>query len=49
MILALFPNFLFIIGILLIDRLIIAQAITNNLSIIGVDKAFADYAVKMIW
>jgi PIN domain nuclease of toxin-antitoxin system len=31
------------------DRLIIAQAITDKLTIIGKDKNFAPYSVKIIW
>ncbi|MDP2412815.1 type II toxin-antitoxin system VapC family toxin [Daejeonella sp.] len=31
------------------DRLIIAQAITDKLTIIGKDRNFAPYSVKIIW
>ena len=31
------------------DRLIIAQAMTDKLTIIGKDKNFAPYSVKIIW
>lgn len=31
------------------DRLIIAQAITQNLTLLSVDKHFKDYPVKCIW
>jgi PIN domain nuclease of toxin-antitoxin system len=31
------------------DRLLIAQAITESLPILTSDKAFKDYAVKLIW
>jgi PIN domain nuclease of toxin-antitoxin system len=31
------------------DRLLIAQAITESLPILTGDKAFKDYAVKLIW
>lgn len=31
------------------DRLLIAQAITEKLTIVTADKAFAEYAVKTLW
>ena len=31
------------------DRLIIAQAITEGLTIVSADNSFSDYAVKCIW
>ena len=31
------------------DRLIIAQAITDRLTIVSADSAFADYGVKLLW
>ncbi len=31
------------------DRIIIAQAIIEGLSVVTVDRAFADYAVPVIW
>ncbi len=31
------------------DRIIIAQAITENMSVVTVDQAFADYSVQIVW
>jgi PIN domain nuclease of toxin-antitoxin system len=31
------------------DRMIIAQAITNNLNTITADKNFSDYPITIIW
>jgi PIN domain nuclease of toxin-antitoxin system len=31
------------------DRMIISQAINNNLTIIGCDRSFNDYPVQMLW
>lgn len=31
------------------DRLLIAQAITDKLTIVSVDSVFADYGVKLLW
>ena len=31
------------------DRIIIAQAIIEGLSVVTVDRAFADYAAPIIW
>lgn len=31
------------------DRMIISQAISNNLTIIGCDHAFNDYPIQMLW
>jgi PIN domain nuclease of toxin-antitoxin system len=31
------------------DRLLIAQAITNKLTLITAEKVFADYDVKLLW
>lgn len=31
------------------DRIIIAQAITENMAIVSVDKAFEKYPVALIW
>jgi PIN domain nuclease of toxin-antitoxin system len=31
------------------DRLLIAQAITEKLTIVTADKAFSEYSVKLLW
>jgi PIN domain nuclease of toxin-antitoxin system len=31
------------------DRIIIAQALVKNLTIVSIDSAFNDYAVPVIW
>jgi PIN domain nuclease of toxin-antitoxin system len=31
------------------DRIIIAQAVVENMTIISVDPVFADYSVQVIW
>lgn len=31
------------------DRMIISQAINNNLTIIGCDQSFNDYPIQMLW
>ncbi len=31
------------------DRIIIAQAVVENMTVVSVDPAFADYSVQVIW